>query len=155
MNNEEYIRHKLRILIREGIADFIMKRVLKDKEMKLMMSATLYGAPYSTKPYVLKKYTEKKEEEFTIDLKHIFNDNVIVNHDKKAREVITYTKDNKQLFTIKLSSDRLRPSYIRFDFLKPKEKIKIPVTISKEEVEKLILDKKQTMIDSGFEDIFK
>lgn len=155
MNNKQYIRYKLRLLIREGIANILMSKILKDKDMKLMMSATLYGAPYSTKPYVLNKYTEKKEEKFTVDLKHIFNDNVIVNHNKKAREVIAYTKDNKQLFTIKLSSDRLRPSYIRFDFLEPKLKIKIPVTISKEEIDKLVLDKKQDMIDSGFENIFK
>ena len=156
MDNSEYVRHKIRQIIREGIAHILMSRTLEDGQINLLSHSTLYGAPYSTKPYVLRKYTDKKEEEFKIDLTHIFNDNIIINHDKKAREVIAYTKkDNKQIFTIKLNSDRLMPSYIRFDFLTPKLKIKIPITISKEEIDKLVLDKKQDMINAGFENIFK
>jgi hypothetical protein len=156
MSSYEHTRYKIRQIIREGIANILMSKVMDEGKINLLMTASLYGAPYSTKPYVLRKYTEKKEESFKIDLKHIFNDNVIINHDKKSKEVIAYTKDsNKQLFTIKLSSDRLISSYIRFDFKNPKEKIKIPVTISKEEIEKLVLDKKQEMVDIGFDNIFK
>ena len=146
----------IRQIIREGVANIVMSKVLEDGGINILMTASLYGAPYSTKPYVLRKYTDKKEEDFTIDLKNIFNDNVIVNHDKRAREVIVYTKkDKKQILTIKLSADRLISSYIRFDFLNPKEKIKIPVTISKEEIEQIVLNKKDKMIESGFVDIFK
>ncbi len=132
-----------------------MSRALEDGKINLLSHSTLYGAPYSTKPYILKSYTEKKEESFKIDLKHLFTDNVIINHDKKAQEVIAYTKGaNKQIFTIKLSSDRLRPSYIRFDSLNPKEKIKIPVTVSEKDIENIILNKKQEIINSGLDNIF-
>ena len=155
MDNSENIRLQLRQIIREGVANILMNKVLDDGKINILHHNTLYGAPYSTKPYILRRYAEKKEELFKLDLAHIFNDNLIINHEKKANEILAYTKDNKQLFTIKLSSDRLIPSYIRFDFLTPKEKIKVPVTISVEEVEKLILNKKQNMIDAGFDYIFK
>ena len=155
MNSEEYAKYIIRQFIRESISNTLMKDILQNGRINLLMAATLYGAPYSTKPYILRRYAEKKEELFKLDLAHIFNDNLIINHEKKANEILAYTKDNKQLFTIKLSSDRLIPSYIRFDFLTPKEKIKVPVTISVEEVEKLILNKKQNMIDAGFDYIFK
>jgi len=108
----------------------------------------------STKPYVLKNYLDKKEEVFKIDLKHLFNDNVIINHDKKSQEIIAYTKNSgKQVFTIKLNSDRLKPSFIRFDCLN-KEKIKVPVTISEKEIEKIILGKKENIIQAGFDNVF-
>lgn len=151
---EEYARHKIRQIIREGIAHVLMSRTLEDGRINILSHSTLYGAPYSTKPYVLKNYADKKEEAFKIDLKHLFNDNVIINHDKKAQEVIAYTKDSgKQIFTIKLSSDRLISSFIKFNCL-GKEKIKIPITISEKEIEKLILDKKDDIIQAGFKNIF-
>ena len=160
---ERYIEYKLRQIIKEGIANILMSKTLEDGKINLMMTSTLYGAPYSTKPYVLKKYADKKEESFKIDLRELFNDNLILYRDKKSSEVIGYTKDNykgnnisgsKQIFTINMSSDRLKPSFVRFDFLPNKEKIKIPITISKEEIETIILNKKQEIINSGFDNIF-
>ena len=152
--DEEYVRHKIRQIIREGIAHILMSRTLEDGRINILSHSTLYGAPYSTKPYVLRNYADKKEEAFKIDLKHLFNDNVVINHDKKSQEVIAYTKDSgKQIFTIKLSSDRLISSFIKFNCL-GKEKIKIPITISEKEIEKLILDKKEDIIQSGLKNIF-
>lgn len=92
MNNSEYARYKIRQIIREGIAHILMSANLEDGRINLLHHRTLYGAPYSTKPYVLKNYLDKKEEVFKIDLKHLFNDNVIINHDKKSQEIIAYTK---------------------------------------------------------------
>ena len=153
---ENYQKHIIRLIIREGIANFLMSRTLEDGKINILHHNTLYGAPYSTKPYVVRKYIDKKENVLKIDLKHVFNDNVIINQDKKSQEIIAYTKNNgKQLFTIKLNSDKLKPSFIRFDFISPKEKIEIPITITKEEVERLVIAKKQEMINSGFEDIFR
>lgn len=140
MDNSDNIRGQIRKIIREGIANILMSKTLDDGKINLLSHNTLYGAPYSTKPYVLRNYTDKKEEVFKIDLKHLFNDNVIINRDKKASEVVAYLKSSgKQIFTINLMSDRLRPSFIRFDCLN-KEKIKIPVTISEKEIEEIILN---------------
>ena len=154
MKNEE-VEYIIRQIIREGIANFLMSRTLDDGKINILHHNTLYGAPYSTKPYVLKNYVTKKEESFKIDLRHLFVDDVILNEDKKSQELIAYLKSSgKQIFTIKLSSDRLKSSFIRFDCLKDKEKIKIPVTISEEEVEKIILSKREQIIDAGYENIF-
>jgi len=154
MNNSNNIRGQIRKIIREGIANFLMFKTLEDRKINLLHHNTLYGAPYSTKPYVLKNYTEKKEEVFKFDLRHLFSDNVIINRDKKSSEVIAYTKNSgKQIFTINLSPDRLKPSFIRFDCLE-KEKIKIPVTISEKEIEEIILNRKKEIVKAGFDNIF-
>ena len=145
MDNSENIRLQLRQIIREGVANILMNKVLDDGKINILHHNTLYGAPYSTKPYVLRHYADKKEEALKFDLKHLFNDSVIINREKKASEVIAYEKHTgKQIFTINLSSDRLRSSYIRFDCL-DKKKIKIPVTISEEEIENIILGEKENI----------
>lgn len=155
MSNSEFIRYKIRQIIREGIAHILMSKVLDDGRINLLSHSTLYGAPYSTKPFVLRNYIVKKEMQFEIELRHLFNDNVILHEDKKSQELIAYLKNGgKQIFTLKLSSDRLKPSFIRFDCLPGKEKIKIPVTISEEEVERIILDHREKIIDAGFKNIF-
>jgi hypothetical protein len=91
---EQYEKYILRQIIKEGITNFLMSKTLEDGKINLLITSTLYGAPYSTKPYVLKNYSNKKEELFKIDLKDLFNDNLIIYRDKKSSKVIAYTKEN-------------------------------------------------------------
>lgn len=129
---------------------------LRSKKVKRVNNKSGRGVPFYTfgaTKRMLSSYTNKIEEHIADDFKaFVFTKNVKIEHVRG--EVMVYT-DNKQILTVNINPDRLRPSFVRFDFCKPKLKIKIPMNVVPNTISMIIHNYRHLFEEYGILNLLK
>ncbi len=171
MNNKDKIRFLIReiisiitdekgVVLNEGAAHVAMTDVLNTGRLKKLMHKLDRGAPHSfgiTKK-LMANYVYKKEEHIAEELRgFIFNDKVTIQHTKLKNDdsEIEVKLSGKTILTINLFANRLKASFIRFDFTSPPLKIKIPVNIDISEINNILYKHRSLFEDAGLNYLLK